>query len=417
MLLALLLAQLAPANPAGPIVTNPATMGRYAFFEAFPANGAGTFGACSTTAPTGVRGEALTFARASTATCTKTATGGLATTGIANGDLVVMASNQPRVEYDSAGKLKLLVEASRTNSLLRSQEFDNAAWSSSTGAGAVTVTADQAIAPDGTLTADRLQVSACPAAGVYSARLQAMALVSTRTWSVYVRGNGTSGNIGMIVGGGAAYSGVVCPYVSTSWTRCSVSANAVAGDAWIGCVNATVASPNPGNTGAADVFVWGGQVEDGPYATSYIPTTSAAVTRSAETPSFNGSSWPTATYSFAATVARMANTNGAVLDGVSSGGVGLIFFAGLRQRHSPGPTDVAGAISFAANTPSRFAASYTGTTGQVFQDGVSVAGPSAQTAPSAWPSSVYLGLWSVAASTADGLYGEICLDPNPSRCR
>lgn len=258
-----------------------------AFFEAFPSSGAGTSGACSTTPPTGAKGEALTFTRASNGTCTKTATGGLATTGIADGDLVVLSSNQPRVEYDSGGVLGLLVEASRTNSLLRSQEIDNAAWSSSTGAGAVTVTADQAIAPDGTLTADRLQVSACPTAGAYSARLQAMALVSTRTWSVYVRGNGTSGNIGMIVGGGATYSGVVCPYVSTSWTRCSVSVNAVAGDAWIGCVNATVASPNPGNTGAADVFVWGGQVEAGAYATSYIPTGAGTATRATEgTPSF-----------------------------------------------------------------------------------------------------------------------------------
>lgn len=37
-------------------------------FEAFPASGAGTFGPCSTTAPTGARGETLTFTRASAAT-------------------------------------------------------------------------------------------------------------------------------------------------------------------------------------------------------------------------------------------------------------------------------------------------------------------------------------------------------------
>ena len=92
----------------------------WAFFEAFPLGGAGTTAACSTTPPTGAKGEALTFARTGNATCTRTATGGLATSGIANGDLVVMSANQPRVEYDSAGTLGLLVESARTNSALRS---------------------------------------------------------------------------------------------------------------------------------------------------------------------------------------------------------------------------------------------------------------------------------------------------------
>lgn len=65
--LALLLAQtpqhrlfLQPNLPQGP---------DFAFFEAFPANGAGTNGACSTTPPTAAKGEALTFARASVAEC------------------------------------------------------------------------------------------------------------------------------------------------------------------------------------------------------------------------------------------------------------------------------------------------------------------------------------------------------------
>jgi hypothetical protein len=67
----------------------------YAFFEFAPASGAGMGTACACTTPTGAKGEALTFTRAGDATCSKQ---GLATTGIANGDLVACTGNQPRVE-------------------------------------------------------------------------------------------------------------------------------------------------------------------------------------------------------------------------------------------------------------------------------------------------------------------------------
>ena len=100
----------------------------YAFFEFAPSGGAGMGAPCACTTPTGAKGEALTFTRASNGTCTKTTTGGLTTTGIANGDLVVCSSNQPRVEYDSQGVLGLLVDSAGTNSVLRSQEVNNAAW-------------------------------------------------------------------------------------------------------------------------------------------------------------------------------------------------------------------------------------------------------------------------------------------------
>ena len=107
--------------------------------------------------PTGTRGEALTFTRTGTATCTKTASGGLATTGIADGDLVLYPANMARVEFDSAGTLGLLVESSRTNSVIRSQEINDAAWTK--GAAVGTITPNYANGPDGTLTADRYQYS------------------------------------------------------------------------------------------------------------------------------------------------------------------------------------------------------------------------------------------------------------------
>ena len=144
---------LAVPNPEGPIFSSPALTGSGAFFEFAPASGAGMGTACACTTPTGAKGEALTFTRTGNATCSKQ---GLATTGIADGDLVVCTANQPRVE-SSGGVLGLRVEGARTNSVLRSQELDNAAWTLDFAGGGVipTRTANAATAPDGTPSAER----------------------------------------------------------------------------------------------------------------------------------------------------------------------------------------------------------------------------------------------------------------------
>ncbi len=251
----------------------------YAQFEAFPASGAGTSGPCSPTAPTGARGEVLTFARASSATCTKTATGGLATTGIASGDLSIAPSGDPRVEYDGAGTLGLLVESARTNSCLRSQEFENAYWTND-----VVPTANAAVAPDGTTTAERYQFTAttavqrsigfvsggCPAAG---------AAVGT----LYVKGVSGSGTMDICTSD-LTTSCTACAFVSTSWTRCS-DARTQSAPGYLVLGNASLYNGGVARS-ASDVYVWGAQCEAGAYATSYIPTVAAMVTRAAEAASF-----------------------------------------------------------------------------------------------------------------------------------
>lgn len=256
----------------------------YAFFEFAPASGAGMGTACACTTPTGARGEAMTFSRTSAATCTKTATGGLSTTGIANGDLVTCSSNQPRVEYGAEGVLGLRVESSRTNSALRSEEFNNAAWLSYTvGVPAITITPDVAVSPSGTLTADRLQIPATTT-GQVSSIYQTIG-TGAHSVSVYAKGNGQSGSFQIVGFGGTC---VTCNYNPTTWTRCG-GVVAPAG-ANIGFANSSHASECSGDTSpksAVDVFLWGAQAEAGAYATSYIPTTSLAVTRAADDATFS----------------------------------------------------------------------------------------------------------------------------------
>jgi len=370
----------------------------------------------------------LTFTRASSATCTKTRTGGLATTGIANGDLVVLTSNQPRIEYDSDGTLGLLVESSRTNDILRSQELDNAAWA--TVGTAMTITQNFATAPDGTTTAERLEIPATSGAGL-SLRAQTGLSSAVRSGSCYVKGNGTSGTLD-IYQSGASVSCGGCPYNSTTWTRCALISGAAVTTFHIGNDSLDCASAA---RGAADVLVWGCQSEAGTYATSYIPTTSAAVTRAVESASFDGLSISSANgLSWAATVWHPSGNGG----GVWAAGANLVQDASNRTQlyrantnvqncdyfSTSGNRSVGTVISaYVAGQAYRQACSYSGagasSTVSGYRDGT-LTGTSAAGLTSAWTAtSVLPGALGAAATTgpADGVVSRICIDPSPIRCR
>lgn len=152
MLLALLLAQIGvqTANPAGPIITNPASLGAFATVEFAPASGRGMVGPCSATAPKGAKGETLNFSGASVRYCSKTASSGFAGTGIVDGDWVAMASGQPRVEYQVPGILGLRTEQGASEILLQTARICNAAYAD---VGTPACTANQGTGPLGTATA------------------------------------------------------------------------------------------------------------------------------------------------------------------------------------------------------------------------------------------------------------------------
>jgi hypothetical protein len=209
----------------------------------------------------------------------------------------------PRFDYDpvTLAARGLLVEEARTNLLLRSQEFDNAAYTNSN----VTVTANAIAAPDGTTTADLL--AAASTASVNLQQSSAVAATSA-TYSIFVKkGSGaTQANAFRLRNTTTAttlvevtinYDTGVLTYVTGSTGATSVNF----GNGWWRVVLTATTGITSGDTircdqcfvGASTIghsaYVWGAQLEAGAFATSYIPTIASTVTRSADVATITGS--------------------------------------------------------------------------------------------------------------------------------
>ena len=213
----------------------------------------------------------------------------------------------PRFDYNplTLGALGLLIEEQRTNLVTYSEQFDNATWSKSNA----TVTANAAVSPDGTNSADRL----IPTAAAIDGRIiQAFtgSAGATYTLSVYGKADAFS-NIRLYSDDSGSNSasvsynlatGVVSTAASTNGTWASVSSTiADAGNGWYRVTltwTATGSAPtrvaiwcrDTGN-GTSGIFIWGAQLEVGAFATSYIPTVASQVTRNADVASMTGTNF------------------------------------------------------------------------------------------------------------------------------
>lgn len=226
--------------------------------------------------------------------------------------LLTAGGNQARFDCNptTGESLGLLIEEARTNFVTYSQDFSNAIWNKVR----TTLYVNTVVAPDGTLTGDFFTTNGTAGTKiVYELSVTTPAANSIYTGSVFVKNNGSSGLFKIEMGSGSnngqgtfnlstgvvgtftisgtvtASSGTITS-VGNGWYKCTLTITH--GPSWSGATN--IAFYDESSQTASTVTgmsIWGAQVEAGSFATSYIATTSASATRTADNASMTGANF------------------------------------------------------------------------------------------------------------------------------
>ena len=247
----------------------------------------------------------ITFTRASAATVTD-----------AQGVLQTVRDNKPRIDFDgNTGECRgLLIEEQRTNLIVYSNDPDYSSWTLS----GASIAKNVAIAPDGTMSADKIvENTGSSTHGHY--QTLSVSNSTLYTWSAYFKSaertsvmvyaqssrtptaiyNLSTGTVSLTTDSDTTAAATITP-AGNGWYRCTITATTVGTTAYFNI--AMVVSGNQGYTGngSSGLFVWGAQVEAGTFATSYIPSITTFTSRASS-----------ATYFDATGVLRTAPVNGA----------------------------------------------------------------------------------------------------------
>jgi hypothetical protein len=213
---------------------------------------------------------------------------------------VGITADIPRLDYTGGGCPSLLLEPQRTNTLTFSENFNNAGWTKTNSS----ITANNAVSPDGYQNADKF-IPNSASQGILQQN-HAITAAQTNTLSVFAKDGGLNDNFvlnsrdnasasntatiafnlstGAIAtaatatGSYSAASGTITPY-GNGWYRLTLTHTS--------SISTTTRFRYFNEAGSGDgtngYLVYGAQAElNASYATSYIPTLGASVTRLAD---------------------------------------------------------------------------------------------------------------------------------------
>jgi hypothetical protein len=223
------------------------------------------------------------------------------------GYIETLVADTPRFDFDPVliACKGLLIEESRINICTDSKNFS--AWA---GSNQVTWSTPSETAPDAAATVDKMAAVAVSAQH-YAQKTITVTNATTYTASVYVKASGlTRGNVLLAqssspftINANANFNlatGIVTPSTGTAtiqaagngWYRITVTGTTTGTGVFfrVAMQSAGGSGTFTGN-GVDGLLVWGAQLEAGAFATSYIPTTTTALTRNADVATITGTNF------------------------------------------------------------------------------------------------------------------------------
>ena len=229
----------------------------------------------------------------------------------ADGLIKLAGVNEARFDHNpvTGESLGLLIEESRTNLLTYSEQFDDASWVKTRAS----ITPNSINSPNGTATADKLiEDSTATNSHEIIKGVAGLAASTTYTYSIYVKPAGrqhvalvtagpafatTQSVIFTLTGSGSATVTGGTPTATISqlfdgWYLCNITVVTSAGGNstiyyYLSTGNTTAELTYTGD-GTSGIYIWGAQLEQASFPTSYIPTVASTRTRAADNASITG---------------------------------------------------------------------------------------------------------------------------------